>query len=378
MGILDEKDQPTQIASRLGQYPLDLRLSRILLAGEDLLPAEKKKLVRYICQTLENDSSGILEKRLSFYLERAGSLPFPWEKCLMSGFIDQVAKYRLKQNDLIHFSGKAIKIHHSIGGLTEGHYIVLDITQRQEAIKIVAIDEDWLFEHDPFPFTTEEQIIVEPHFSLKSMTKLGSIVIDERYIPINWASLNEVQRNKTVLLGENVFNKAWERWKETESYNRYYFWLKINGDPSPLNPTLTQYLEFNLELNWNGLDQFLKEHCLESELNRHLPWSIHLGGKRELKIHYPFNQDPFIEAPIQDYYGLLETPKVTTKNIPLTLILVGPHKRPLQVTKDIAGFWNKTYQEMLREFKREYPRHHWPDDPRTAKPILLKRQLPED
>jgi ATP-dependent helicase HrpB len=378
MGLLDEKERPTTLASKLAHYPLDLRLSRILIAGENLIWEEKKKLVRYICQVIENDTSGILERRLSFFVEIPGNLTFSWEKCLIAGFIDQVAKYRPKQNDLIHFSGKGLKLHPSIGSLTEGYYLVLDITQRQEAIKIVAIEEDWLFEHEPFPFTSEDQVIVEPSFSIKSMTKLGSIVIDEKYIPMSWPSLTDGQRKKTLLLGENVFLKSWEKWKETESYHRFHFWHKLNSEATPPDPTLHLYLEHNNELNWSGLEAYFKEYCLENELNRHLPWTINLVGKRELKIHYPFNQDPYIEAPIQDFYGLTETPRVTAKKIPVTLKLIGPHKRPLQVTKDIAGFWTKTYQEMLKEFRREYPRHHWPDDPRKAKPILLKRQLTEN
>ena len=124
------------------------------------------------------------------------------------------------------------------------------------------------------------------------------------------------------------------------------------------------------------LEEYFNQSLSEYDLNRLLPWSIHLGEKKELKVHYPFNQDPYVEAPIQDFYGQKETPRIMNNKLALTLRLIGPHKRPLQVTRDLSGFWTKTYLEMLKEFKREYPRHHWPDDPKTAPPILLKRQLP--
>ena len=60
----------------------------------------------------------------------------------------------------------------------------------------------------------------------------------------------------------------------------------------------------------------------------------------------------------------------------ITLKLQGPHKRPVQVTNDLAGFWQRGYKELLKEMRREYPRHHWPDNPESAPAVLLKRQLP--
>ena len=298
-----------------------------------------------------------------------------WEKCLLSGFIDQVAKYRTKQHDFIHYSGKTIKLHPSLGTLSEGYYLIMDITQRQEAIKIISIEEEWLFEHEPFPFTEENQINVEPIFSLKSQTKIGSIVIDEKILTLKWDKLTQAQKDKTLTLGEKVFSKRLEKWKESESYNRYCYWLKFSSKEAQSSLSLTEYFKFCEDLSWDSLDDYFKESLEDHNLNQILPWSIHLGGKKELKIHYPYNQDPYVEAPIQDFYGQKETPKIGLNKIPVTVKLIGPHRQPLQVTKDLAGFWKKTYQEMLKEFKREYPRHHWPDDPTTAKPLLLKRFL---
>lgn len=375
MGLINEHNQVSPLTEKTARYPVDLRLSRVLVAGENLKQDQKKQLLNYICHELENDPSGILFRRLNSYLETAGTQNDSWEKCLLAGFIDQVARYRPKQHDFIHYSGKTIKLHPSLGTLTDGYYLIMNITQRQEAISILPIEEEWLFEHEPFPFTEDDQIQVDPSFSLKSLTKLGSIVIDEKILPLRWEELNATQKDKTLTLGEKVFSKRWEKWKETEAYNRYHFWMKFNQKELSDTVSLTEYFNFNGNLNWDSLEDYFKQSLDDSGLNHILPWSIHLGGKKELKIHYPFNQDPFVEAPIQDFYGQKETPKIGQNKIALTLRLIGPHKQPLQVTKDLAGFWKKTYQEMLKEFKRDYPRHHWPDDPTTAKPLLLKRFL---
>jgi ATP-dependent helicase HrpB len=374
-GMINENNQPTLLAKKSERYPVDLRLSRVLIAGEGLARNLKKELLTYICREIENDQAGILFKRLGAFLDLAGERTDSWEKCLLSGFIDQLARYRPKQNDFIHYSGKTIKLHSSLGTLTEGYYLIMDITQRQEAIKILSIEEEWLFEHEPFPFTDDAEIKVEPNFSVKSLTKIGSIVLDEKILPLIWTELTDSQKQKTLTLGEKVFQKRLLEWKETESYNRYHFWQKFNGKELQDSLTLKGYFDFAGNMSWDLLEDYFKDSLDDQGLNHILPWTIHLGGKKELKVHYPFNQDPYVEAPIQDFYGQKETPKIAQNKIPLTLRLIGPHKRPLQVTRDLSGFWKKTYIEMLKEFKREYPRHYWPDDPTTAKPLLLKRFL---
>lgn len=375
MGLINEKNEVAPLTQKTSRYPVDLRLSRVLVAGEELNKDQKKLLLNYICHEIENDPSGILFRRLNFYLETSGPQSNSWEKCLLSGFIDQVARYRLKQNDLIHHSGKTIKLHPSLGTLTEGYYLIMNITQRQEAISIVPIEEEWLFDHEPFPFTEDDQITVDPTFSLKSLTKLGSIVIDEKTLPLKWDELNQTQKTKTLMLGEKVISKRWEKWKESEAYNRYFFWMKYNNKEIPDSLSLTDYFNYSGDLSWDSLEDYFKQSLDDNGLNQILPWSINLGGKKELKVHYPYNQDPYVEAPISDFYGQKETPKIGHNKIQLTLRLIGPQRSPLQVTKDLSGFWKKTYQEMLKEFRREYPRHHWPDDPTTAKPLLLKRHL---
>lgn len=371
MGYIDGNQKLTALTKH--SYPVDLRLSRVLLAGEKLNRENKKALLNYICRELEDDRSGVLFRRLAAFLDLPGENQH-WEQALLAGFIDQVARYRPKQNDFIHYSGKTLKLHSGIGTLTEGYYLILDITQRQEAMKIVPIEEEWLFSQEPFPFTEESLVTVEPKFSLRTLTKLGSIVIDEASASLSWDNLTEDQKNKVLELGEKHFQKELSRWQETEDYNRYHFWRKLQPTDE-LSLSLSSYLEFTGELTWDQLEPFFKQTFSDPTMERELPRTIDLGGKRELKVYYPYNLDPYVEAPIQEFYGTKTTPTIGSRKLPLTLKLLGPHKRPLQVTKDLPGFWAKTYHEMKKELMREYPRHHWPEDPTTAKPLLLKRHL---
>ena len=65
-------------------------------------------------------------------------------------------------------------------------------------------------------------------------------------------------------------------------------------------------------------------------------------------------------------FGLHTTPAVGDGRVPLTLHLLSPAHRPVQVTRDLASFWSRGYADVKKELKGRYPKHYWPDDPLTA------------
>ncbi|MDD5119077.1 MAG: ATP-dependent helicase C-terminal domain-containing protein, partial [Sulfuricurvum sp.] len=69
---------------------------------------------------------------------------------------------------------------------------------------------------------------------------------------------------------------------------------------------------------------------------------------------------------IQEVFGLSEHPSVMEGKIPLLVHLLSPARRPIQVTRDLVGFWNGSYADVKKELKGRYPKHYWPDDPRDA------------
>ncbi|HEX7348877.1 MAG TPA: ATP-dependent helicase HrpB [Rhodanobacteraceae bacterium] len=77
---------------------------------------------------------------------------------------------------------------------------------------------------------------------------------------------------------------------------------------------------------------------------------------------------PVLAVKLQEMFGLAETPRIANGRVPLTLHLLSPAGRPIQVTQDLAGFWNHTYAEVKKELKGRYPKHPWPDDPWNATP----------
>lgn len=137
---------------------------------------------------------------------------------------------------------------------------------------------------------------------------------------------------------------------------------------------------FNGRTRLDALDESTLGEALKSPLpwaqrqlvDRHAPVRIAVPSGMERPIHYALDADgitpqaPVLAVKLQELFGLSDTPRVADGRIPLTLHLLSPGGRPLQVTQDLRNFWANTYAEVKKEMKGRYPRHPWPDDPWTA------------
>jgi ATP-dependent helicase HrpB len=85
---------------------------------------------------------------------------------------------------------------------------------------------------------------------------------------------------------------------------------------------------------------------------------------------------PVLAVKLQELFGLAETPRVARGRVPITLHLLSPAGRPIQVTQDLRGFWARTYPEVRKELKGRYPKHPWPDDPWSATPTHRAKRRP--
>lgn len=96
------------------------------------------------------------------------------------------------------------------------------------------------------------------------------------------------------------------------------------------------------------------------------PERVALARGRQARVHYERGQTPWVASRLQDFFGMREGPSIACGRVPLVLHLLAPNQRPVQVTKDLAGFWERHYPSVRRELSRRYPRHAWPDDPIRA------------
>lgn len=103
-------------------------------------------------------------------------------------------------------------------------------------------------------------------------------------------------------------------------------------------------------------------------LRNDTPDHVRLPCGRHALVHYQRGQSPWIESRLQDFFGMASGPALCRGRVPLTLHLLAPNQRAVQVTSDLAGFWQKHYPGIRRELCRRYPRHAWPEDGATATP----------
>jgi ATP-dependent helicase HrpB len=112
--------------------------------------------------------------------------------------------------------------------------------------------------------------------------------------------------------------------------------------------------------------------ALRERLERFAPPRIAVPSGQQRRIEYGYDKDadaplpPVLAVRLQELFGLADTPRICDGRVPLTLHLLSPAGRPLQVTRDLRGFWDRTWPEVRKEMKGRYPKHPWPEDPWSA------------
>jgi ATP-dependent helicase HrpB len=107
---------------------------------------------------------------------------------------------------------------------------------------------------------------------------------------------------------------------------------------------------------------------LRARLEREAPTHFEAPTGSGLAIDYEAEQGPTIAVRLQELFGLTTHPSVAAGRVPLVLELLSPAHRPVQVTRDLPGFWRGSYAAVRAELRGRYPRHPWPDDPASAMP----------
>ncbi len=110
------------------------------------------------------------------------------------------------------------------------------------------------------------------------------------------------------------------------------------------------------------------------QLDQDAPVQIEVPSGSHLKLDYIPGESPVLKVKLQEMFGLADTPRIARGRVPVTIHLLSPARRPIQVTQDLKGFWERTYPEVRKELKGRYPRHPWPDDPWNAVPTARAKR----
>jgi len=108
------------------------------------------------------------------------------------------------------------------------------------------------------------------------------------------------------------------------------------------------------------------DHGARRELGRLAPETLALPSGRDTKLVYRDDDTVVASVKLQELFGLADSPRIGARGTPVVFELLAPNGRPVQTTRDLRSFWDKTYPEVRKELRARYPRHPWPEDPWTA------------
>jgi ATP-dependent RNA helicase HrpB len=107
-------------------------------------------------------------------------------------------------------------------------------------------------------------------------------------------------------------------------------------------------------------------YTLANNLECFAPATLRVPSGSNIRLDYTDPQKPILSVRLQEVFGMKEVPKIANGKVSVTIHLLSPARRPVQVTSDLESFWRTTYNDVKKDLKGRYPKHYWPDDPTRA------------
>jgi ATP-dependent helicase HrpB len=114
----------------------------------------------------------------------------------------------------------------------------------------------------------------------------------------------------------------------------------------------------------------------QRKLDELAPTHLQVPTGSNIRIDYLDESAPVVAVRLQEVFGLEKTPLIGGGRVPITFKLLSPAQRPVQVTRDLAGFWRGSYADVRKDMRGRYPKHYWPENPLEAEPVRGVRRKP--
>jgi len=306
---------------------------------------------------------------------------------VLAGYPDRVARRRKPRvPDLLLFGGGTVQLS-ELSVVQEAELMVaVDAEERPGRPAIVrlasAVEPEWLL--DLYPESLEEVDTLQWNAESRRVERLtrlsyGNLVLEETRTPA--PPSEEAAR----VLVEAALAAGPGRFAEPEALEQWRIRVALLAEAFPeagfpaVNDVFMRDALASLctgARSFADLEGVSLLDALQARLSReqakllanHAPDKVTLPGGRTVKVHYEPGKPPWVESRLQDFFGLAQGPSVCAGRVPLVLHLLAPNMRAVQVTTDLAGFWERHYPAIRKELCRKYPRHSWPEDPRHAQP----------
>jgi ATP-dependent RNA helicase HrpB len=311
---------------------------------------------------------------------------------ILAGYPDRVAKRRSLKSDnrelLLSGGGAARLSPSSVVGKSE-FMVAIDAEERREAnqarsrvVRIASrIEPEWLIDL----FAGELRETTEATWNAQS----ERVEIVERMM-YDQLAIGESRAGKAGgeeaarVLAESALDAGLQKFVEPETVAGFLARVEFVAKTFPESSTpilndedvgaslvalcdgLKSFAELRAAVREGGLIETLRRR-LNSDQRRLLeqmaPEFVAIAGRRRARVNYETGKQPWIESRLQDFFGMKAGPVIAGGRAPLVMHLLAPNRRPVQVTTDLAGFWQRVYPQVRKELSRRYPRHAWPEDP---------------
>lgn len=354
-------------------------------------------------------------KQLARFVDRKKaqrpSSPEAFEKALLiatlAGYPDRVGRLRRPETstgrsgrEIVFASGgSAVLADTSVVGAEE-YVVAVDVEERSEGQKgrvlvraASAVEADWLLDlfTDAITDTTDVRWNeAQERVDVTRRLAYDGLVLEETRVdaadPASIARISKALADAASARGYRAFVRGdgLDDWRARVEFVRTHCpELELPAmDDAAIDAALRELClgrRSFAELRAADLRSALEARLSPEQTRRLIEWApetMMLPGGRRLRLEYgPFGAVSAASR-LQDFFGLAEGPRVARGRVPVVLHLCAPNQRPVQVTTDLAGFWERHYPSIARELRRKYPKHAWPDDPRHATPPPPKPPRP--
>lgn len=399
---LDSKGQITSFGRQMARLSVHPRMSCLALKGAEFgaagesahlaawLADESARLDRRNGHRYSSDLEAILAADLSYSARRTQaslregtrsirnsvSVPHALEKAVLAAYPDRVGSRRGEM--LLLSNGASARLDPSSVAVGTAFLVALEVEDRAElgtpVVRVASeVEPDWLL--DLFPERLEASDELRWNRSAErveqaSVLRYDRLVIDETVS-------THVNSAATDLLVAKALEAGLSNFTDADAVNRLFARVRFAAAHGARMKPEEELLKDALGEIAAGLISFaeLKQAAgtgmlpaLEAQLDmRHLdevaPTHVRLPSGRRAPIEYIDGQPPAASSRLQDFFGMKQTPTVARGAVPLTVKLLAPNGRPVQITTDLVSFWKDLYPQVRRELSRRYPRHSWPESP---------------
>jgi ATP-dependent helicase HrpB len=307
-------------------------------------------------------------------------------RCVLAGFADQVARRRsggTLQCDIVH-GRRGLLARHSIA--QQSHLLVAseinEIEGRDGDAQVILsmateIREPWLREMFPNDFSETNTAVFDAtqnRVVMRKEKKFRDLVLETRDRDAEPSPVASACLARSIQAGDlrlNGWDDAAAQWIERVNFlSAAMPELEIR----PIGPDEKElivaelcegavcYRDVKDKPVLPALRAWLSATQL-SNLEKFAPERLELPGSRKAKITYAPGLPPTLAARIQDLYGLNGGLSIASGRIPLTIQILAPNHRPVQVTSDLRNFWKESYPKLKLELQRKYPKHEWRENP---------------